>query len=125
MVTTCLICALLTGAPSFTSAQFTSSRFTLKEPITSIVAIAPSRHDSSVQRGWGRGRWGRSGGARAAIILGGVATVAGAAVLVYANRPECSANHAASGCSYGTKVVGGAVLAGGVVTIAAGALTWR
>lgn len=102
------------------------SRFTLSEPLISVVPVKPLESDVFAQRGWGRGgRWGRNGGARTAIILGGVAAVAGAAVLVYANRPECSANHAASGCSYGTKVVGGAVLAGGVFGIVAGALTWR
>ena len=122
------------GGPSETTISVLSSpasiaggsRFTLSEPLVSFVPVKPVASDVVAQRGWGRGgRWGRNGGARAAIILGGVAAVAGAAVLVYANRPECSANHAASGCGYGTKVTGGAVLAGGVVSIVGGVLTWR
>jgi hypothetical protein len=78
------------------------------------------------QRGGYRSRGrGRNGGARAAIALGAVASIAGAAVLVYANRPECRDNQAASGCGYGPKVVGGAVLSAGLVGLIAGALTWR
>jgi len=77
------------------------------------------------QRGFrGRGRRDNDG-ARAAIILGAVATIAGTAVLVYANRPDCSTNPTAGGCGYGTKVVGGAVLTAGVVSLLVGALTWR
>jgi len=72
---------------------------------------------------WGRGD--RNEGARTALVLGTIATITGAALLVYANRPECSENGAASGCSYGTKVVGGAVASAGLVGIVAGALTWR
>jgi hypothetical protein len=77
------------------------------------------------QRGFrGRGRRDNDG-ARAAIILGAVATIAGTAVLVYANRPDCNTNPTAGGCGYGTKVVGGAVLSAGVVSLLVGALTWR
>lgn len=113
--------ATVTGFPSL------PSRFTLKEPFSSIISVAPSVAAPSAQRGWGRRGRGRdrNDGARTAIILGSVAAVAGAAVLVYANRPECRADRSASGCGYGTKVVGGAVLAGGAVSLAAGALTWR
>jgi hypothetical protein len=145
IATACLVCAPCTGVPldaqpavpaarswqsastsAFTRPSSLPTRFTLKEPLSSIVTLAPSVAPPLAQRGWGRGRGrGRNGGARAAIILGSVAAVAGSAVLVYANRPECSANHSASGCGYGTKVLGGAVLAGGAVSIAAGALTWR
>jgi len=71
-----------------------------------------------------RGR-GRNGTAAAIIALGAVAAITGAAVLVYANRPECTNNQVASGCGYGTKVVGGAVLSGGIVGMVAGALAWR
>jgi hypothetical protein len=143
----CLICAPWTGTlsaaqmassatpggPSAATINVSSapasiagrSRFTLSEPLPSLVTVKPVEPDIFAQRGWGRrGRWGRNG-ARSAIILGSVAAIAGAAVLVYADRPECSANHMASGCGYGTKVVGGAVLAGGVVSIVAGTLTWR
>jgi len=81
--------------------------------------------DAFGQRGYrGRGR-GRNGGAQAAVILGAVASITGAALLAYANRPECSANQRADGCGYGTKVIGGAVLGGGLVSLAVGALTWR
>jgi hypothetical protein len=77
------------------------------------------------RRGYrGRGRGGRNGSA-AAIVLGAAATIAGGAVLVYANRPECSTNPTADGCGYGTKVVGGAVLSAGLVGLVVGAVTWR
>jgi hypothetical protein len=54
-----------------------------------------------------------------------MAAIAGGALLIYANRPDCSANHAASGCGYGTKVTGGALLAGGLVSVTLGAVTWH
>jgi hypothetical protein len=63
--------------------------------------------------------------ALAAITIGAIASITGAAVLVYANRPECGIDHFASGCGYGTKVVGGAVLSGGIVGLFVGALMWR
>ena len=72
----------------------------------------------------GRGR-GRRHGAATAIALGAVATIAGGAILVYANRPDCRANPTAGGCGYGTKVAGGAVLSAGIVGLVVGALTWR
>lgn len=85
--------------------------------------------DSSSFAQWGgfrgRGRGGRNGAAQTAIFLGAVASITGAAVLVYANRPECNTNQLASGCGYGTKVVGGAVLSAGIVGLLVGALTWR
>jgi hypothetical protein len=67
----------------------------------------------------------RRDGSIAALMIGAVATIAGASVLVYAHRPECESNHFAGGCGYGTKVVGGAVLTGGIVGLFVGALTWR
>jgi len=70
-----------------------------------------------------RGR--RNGAAAAIVALGAVASITGGAILVYANRPECSTTRVASGCGYGTKVVGGAVLSAGLVGIVAGALAWR
>ena len=90
------------------------------------VTTSPLVVPSFAQRGWygGRGRR-RNSVAQAEMILGAVAAITGAAVLTYANRPECSANAAADGCSYGTKVLGTAVTAGGVVTFLTGALTWR
>ena len=69
-------------------------------------------------------RIGRDG-SLAAIMVGSVVAIAGAAILVYANRPECDMHQFAGGCGYGTKVVGGAVLSGGLVSLIAGALTWR
>ncbi len=75
------------------------------------------------RRFWGRGD--RNEGARAAIVVGTIAAITGAALLVYANRPDCSSSPAASGCGYGTKVVGGAVLAAGAVGIVAGTVSWR
>lgn len=84
--------------------------------------VAPFASPSTIfaQRGW-RG----NGGARAAVILGAAAAIAGGAILVYANRPGCRSNPAAGGCSYGTKVIGGAMIAGGAVGIVVGALSWR
>jgi hypothetical protein len=67
----------------------------------------------------------RHDGSIAALMVGALASITGAAILVYANRPECSTNQLASGCGYGTKVVGGAVLSGGVVGLFIAALTWR
>jgi hypothetical protein len=76
------------------------------------------------QRRGFRGRGRRGGGSAAAIVIGSAAAIAGAAVLVYANRPECRTT-GGEGCGYGTKVAGGAVLSAGVVGIVVGALTWR
>jgi len=80
------------------------------------------------QRG-GRGRGfrgsSRNNGAIAAFFIGAAAAIAGTAVLVYANRPECGATPGASGCGYGTKVIGGSVLSAGAVGLMVGALTWR
>jgi hypothetical protein len=60
------------------------------------------------------------------MVLGAAASITGGAILVYANRPECgTTNRMASGCGYGTKVVGGAVLSAGIVGLLIGALTWR
>lgn len=68
----------------------------------------------------------RNRGSIAALMLGSIATITGAALLIYANRPECSTSQfSPGGCGYGTKVVGGAVLTGGVVGLMVGALTWR
>lgn len=77
------------------------------------------------QRGY-RSRRGRGrGAAAAALMVGAAAAIAGSALLVYANRPECGVNHSASGCGYGTKVAGGSFLAGGVIGVAVGASLWR
>jgi hypothetical protein len=95
---------------------------------TSLGSVPLSPTESSALRQWGgfrRGRGGRNNGAATAIFLGAVGTIAGAAVLVYANRPECSGNPALGGCGYGTKVIGGAVLSAGLVGLTIGAVTWR
>jgi hypothetical protein len=67
----------------------------------------------------------RHDGSIAAIMIGAAAAITGTALLVYANRPECVNNTVAGGCGYGTKVVGTAVLSGGIVGLFVGALTWR
>ena len=67
---------------------------------------------------------GRRDGSIAALMIGAVATIAGTAILVYANRPDCDMNRFAGGCGYGTKVIGGSVLAGGMVGLFVGAITW-
>lgn len=139
----CLVCAPCTSTPALaqtlstnsqvdrsaqngsgTPAAFTMpSRFTLKEPISSM--FTPEPDNVFADRGWSREHGHRNSGARTAIIVGSIAAIAGGALLVYANRPECGAAPSASGCSYGTKVAGGAVLAGGVLGITIGALSWR
>jgi len=59
------------------------------------------------------------------MFVGAAAAIVGTALLVYANRPECNIAPTAGGCGYGAKVVGGAVLSGGIAGLAIGALTWR
>jgi hypothetical protein len=86
-----------------------------------FVPVAPDLAQRGGYYGRGRGHHG----AVVAIALGAVASIAGGAILVYANRPNCSANPTPGGCGYGTKVVGGAVLSAGIVGIVVGALTWR
>jgi hypothetical protein len=86
--------------------------------------LASSSFSGAAQFGRRGRRHGRHGAA-AAVAIGAAATIAGAAVLLYANRPECGTNPNANACGYGTKVVGGAVLTGGVVGLVVGAATWR
>jgi hypothetical protein len=90
-----------------------SSRFTLADESSTFA-----------QRRGFPGR-GRNEGARTAIVAGTLAAIAGAALLVYANRPECSRNASADACGYGTKVIGGAVLTAGAVGIVVGTVSWR
>jgi hypothetical protein len=90
------------------------------------AAFPAGEADSLAQRRGYRGRGGgRNDASRAEILLGAVGVIAGTAVLVYANRPECRANAGANGCGYGTKVAGSAVLSAGIVGLLVGALTWR
>lgn len=96
--------------------------------LANAVVTAASAEALSAQRGRYRGRrsrWDDNGAARTAIIIGGVASIAGTAILVYANRPECNVDRFAQGCGYGSKVVGGAVLSGGLVSMTLGAVTWK
>ncbi len=100
------------------------SPFTVSDDVL-LAAAAPPAASQWGRHGGHRGGGGRNDGARTAIILGAIGVIAGSAVLVYANRPECGDVPNASGCGYGTKVTGGAVLAAGVVGITVGAATWR
>ena len=145
-VIVCLVGTQWTSTLFASDAQFLPSttehlRFTLNdEALTATTSaetpgarawrhpleFAPLESSAFAQRGRRGGRGGgRNGGAAAEILLGAVAAVAGAAVLVYANRPECNGNPNRSGCGYGTKVVGGAVLSVGIVGIVVGAARWR
>ena len=91
-----------------------------------LPTFFPEEAGSLAQRRGYRGRGsGRNDVARASILLGAVAAITGTAVLVYSNRPECSVNARESGCGYGTKVAGSAVLSAGLVGLLVGALTWR
>jgi hypothetical protein len=76
------------------------------------------------QWGFGRRRH-RNDGAMTAILLGATGVIAGTAVLVYANRPECSVSPSSGGCGYGAKVLGGAVTSAGVAALLIGVATWR
>jgi len=119
------------------SSLFAPSRFVLSDEGLASLAVPPQmwrvsldaipmEATSLAQRGGYRRRsGGRNGGAAAAIILGAAAAIAGTAVLVYANRPDCVGNRITNGCGYGTKVIGGSVLAGGLVSVVVGAATWR
>jgi hypothetical protein len=91
-----------------------------------LVAMAPALDAAAAQPGYyARPPHHRNQGAATAIFLGAAGAIAGTAVLVYANRPECGLNPYAGGCGYGTKVAGGAVLAAGVVGLVVGAALWR
>jgi len=99
----------------------------VQEPGTfDVAAIASSAFAGQIYQGRPRRIRRERDGSIAAIVIGAVASITGAAILVYANRPECRSSHqSATGCGYGTKVVGGAVLSGGAVGLVVGALTWR
>ena len=106
--------AAMTSAAQTPRLVIDASRFTLDDDSATLA-----------QRRGFRGRSGRNDGAQAAIVVGTLAAITGAALLVYANRPECRTNQAASACGYGTKVIGGSVLSAGVVGILAGTVAWR
>ena len=91
------------------------------EPVPPVVVTAS--HEEQRGYGYRRGR-GRRSTAATALMIGAAAAITGTALLVYANRPECSTNVSAGGCGYGTKVVGGSVLAAGVIGVGIGAALW-
>jgi hypothetical protein len=79
------------------------------------------------------GQWGyygppphhhHNGAAQAAIIFGSAAVIAGTAMMIYANRPECDAIVHSNDC-YGEKVFGGSILAGGIVSLTMGMVMWH
>jgi len=90
-----------------------------------LLAVSANDTRDAVQYGYGRRGGGRNQAALTAIMLGAVGAIAGTAVLVYANRPDCNRNPNLGGCGYGTKVVGASVLSGGVVGLMVGAVMWR
>jgi hypothetical protein len=143
--TALIVCMLGQCSPLFASDEQAPSpapraRLTLNgEPLSALGSF-----DADRVRAWGvsmptqsadagtfaqfrgrRGRGGRNDASATAIFLGAVGTIAGAAILVYANRPDCSVNARESGCGYGTKVAGGAVLTAGLVGLMVGVLTGR
>jgi hypothetical protein len=136
---TALVLAALTAVPSTVSAAenpATHAPLTYNDqPLATTpfmdestsVAERDSFAPSSAAGQWGYGRRGRHRNepGMAAMLLGATGAIAGTAVLVYANRPECSANANLGGCGYGTKVVGASVLSAGLVALMIGALTWR
>jgi hypothetical protein len=109
------------AAPTVTAPLETSPRLVI-DP--SHFTLVDESSTFAQRRGGFRGR-GRNEGARTSIVVGTLAAVAGAALLVYANRPECRANASANACGYGTKVIGGAFLTAGAVGIVAGTVSWR
>jgi hypothetical protein len=117
-----------TALPSRERFRFTlDPGFLAANPSLGLTSQSASAESSAFAGQIRQGRPYRMGrnGSIAALMIGAVATITGAAILVYANRPECDTNQFAGGCGYGTKVIGGSVVAGGVVSLFVGALTWR
>jgi hypothetical protein len=129
----------VSATPDATLAVTTSARapaprslFTLSDDQL-IASASPWRGTSgpavAESRQWGHhGHYGHghgNGGAQAAIIIGSAVAIAGTAILVYANRPDCDRRPEPDGCGYGTQVVGGSMLAGGVVSLVVGAAMWH
>jgi hypothetical protein len=90
-----------------------------------LLAVPANDVRDTAQYGYGSRRGHRNQAALTAIMLGAIGAIAGTAVLVYANRPECNVNANLGGCGYGTKVVGASVLSGGLVGLMVGAVMWR
>jgi hypothetical protein len=131
----CLLGTQWAGATVFASDEEAASGATrpaLAVPLETLPRLAidtprftfANESSTFFQRRGFRGR-GRNEGARTAIVVGTLAAITGAALLVYANRPECGRNERADLCGYGTKVIGGAVLTAGAVGIVAGTISWR
>jgi len=138
VVFVCLLGTQSTYATGFASDENAASGATRPAPPTVTVplethprlVIDSSRFTLADESSAFAQRWGflgrrRNDGARTAIVLGTLAAITGTALLVYANRPECSRNASADACGYGTKVLGGAVLTAGAVGIVAGTISWR
>jgi len=89
------------------------------------LTVSANDAHATVQYGYGSRRGHRNQAALTAIMLGAVGAIAGTAVLVYANRPDCNVNPNLGGCGYGTRVVGASVLSGGIVGLMVGAVMWR
>jgi hypothetical protein len=121
------------AAPIAASSTFSSLGLTSDAPlgylapgareIPTLMAAAPSAFAGQIYRG--RPIRANNDGSVAAMIFGAAATITGTALLIYANRPDCSAAPYAGGCGYGMKVIGGSVLAGGIAGLMVGALTWK
>lgn len=94
-------------------------------PRVGVTPLWPSEGaDVQEQRYFGRRGHGRRSAAITAIVLGSAAAITGGALLAYANRPDCGTSAMADGCSYGSKVIGGSVLAGGLVGVTLGVVMW-
>ena len=135
VVLVCVVGTQWTNAAVFASDEETASGAT-RPTVTARLETHPrlvidltrftlaDESSTFAQRRGFRGRGGNEG-ARTAIVVGTLAAITGAALLVYANRPECRGNASANACGYGTKVIGGAVLTAGAVGIVAGTVSWR
>jgi hypothetical protein len=107
-------------------ASWTSPATLTPDADRDLLAVSANDAHAAAQYGYGPRRGGRRNqAALTAIMLGAVGAIAGTAVLVYANRPDCNRNPNLGGCGYGTKVVGASVLSGGVVGLMVGAVMWR
>src|SRR5262249_9771676 len=89
------------------------------------IASLPLQSTTLAQRRYGGDGRRRHRAAPAQKILRAAPAGTPGARLALPHTPPSSVNALAGGCSYGTKVVGTAVTAGGVVTFLTGALTWR
>ena len=132
-VIVCLVTIQGSGALSASQDDRSSSEALKNPPLGPIAQsaqrtfnLAPAPSDAFKEQVYqGRPYRMSHDGSLAAIMIGAAAAITGGALLVYANRPECATRQFAGGCGYGTKVVGGAVLSGGVAGLFVGALTWR